>query len=325
MSSIRNTVLLYRPSLSVWSARKKDKAESAKVTKDNGAVDGSANVNKQLLPDCKELEAVQTWANSFRTFIYTNTSPWDDSGWRCGHVVKHMDFMAEAGDRMAQGYQLRDELVRHYLTLMADAKFKLNHMFNPADYPTEHEVKHKYHFSIEVQAMPAADDIRIIESVPAAEVDKLVKAAENAVNTRLAGAMEDTYQRLYKVVLKVATTLEQYDSKLIKKFNDSLIGNVAELVEVMPALNLTNSPKLAALAAEAKDLSLYAPLDLRTSDAVRRAAIQDARALAAKFTGVLDVADPVKAPVLARAPAPAAIVPAAPAEDIASMFAGMMD
>jgi hypothetical protein len=38
----------------------------------------------------------------------------------------------------------------------------------------------------------------------------------------------------------MANTLEQYGNKTVKKFNDSLVDNIAKIVSVMPALNLTN-------------------------------------------------------------------------------------
>lgn len=324
MSSIRNTVLLYRPSLSVWAARKKDKSESVKVNAQAGAIDGAANVNKQLLPECHELEAVQKWANSFRTFVYLRTETWDDSGWRCGHALAHMDFMAEAGDRITEGYALVDALVAAYPKLFADAKFKLNHMFNAADYPTEHEVRSKYHFSIEVQPIPAAEDLRIVDGIPPAEVDKLVSEAVAHTEARLQAAMAGAYQKLYDVVVKLANTLEAYGDKTIKKFNDSLIENIDALIAVMPALNLTNDPVLAALAHDAQQLTGYALVDLRRDDAVRAAAITEARALAAKFHGL--AAAPV-VPVVPVVSTVATVLPAAPLPapaNLASVFGDMM-
>src|ERR1700744_3470068 len=104
MSQFRNSMMLYRPSLSCWTARKKDKDQSAKANKDAGAVEGAANVYKALLPDCAELMAVQKWATSFRSWVYATTLPWDDMGGRVAKVERHMDFMTEAGDRIRAGY-----------------------------------------------------------------------------------------------------------------------------------------------------------------------------------------------------------------------------
>ncbi|MDN7537054.1 hypothetical protein [Burkholderia cenocepacia] len=300
--SLRNSVLLYRPSLSIWTAKRLDKAQSQKVTQDAGATDGSARVHKDLLPDCAELDDVQKWANSYRTFIYTNTAPWDDSGWRVGNVARHMDFMAESGDRITQGYLLVDALMVAYQRAVAEAQFRLAHLFNPSDYPGDQEVRSKFRFSLDVMPLPAADDFRIVEGVDQAEVDRLIGDAKAATEQRIAGAMDEAYKRLHAVVAKMASTLEQYGDKTVKKFNDSLVGNIAELVAVMPALNLTNDPKLAALCDEARSLATYSPVDLRKDEHVRTAAITEARALAAKF------AEPEQITTVTRATSDASLV-----------------
>jgi hypothetical protein len=309
MSRYRNSNLLYRPSLSIWTARKLDKAESVKVNKDNGAVDGAANVHKQLLPESKELLSVQKWANAFRTFIYTGTLPWDDSGWRIGAVARHMDFMAEAGDRIAEGEVLVDAFVHAYAYEMEQAKFRLNHLFNASDYPGPMEVRTKFKFLLDVMPMPSAEDFRVVDGIPQAEVDKLVQIAQAGTEQRIQEAMKEAYERLYQVVAKLANTLEQYGNGTTKKFNDSLVENIAEIVGVMPALNLTNDPHLAALATDAKQLAQYSLVDLRKNDSVRDAAITEARTLAAKFKGFVSASQPATpTPVVQVAPVPVAPV-----------------
>ena len=334
MSSIRNTSLLYRPSLSVWTARKLDKNESAKVNKDAGAVEGAANVHKHLLPECAELEAIQKWAGAFRTFVYTSTLPWDDSGWRIGSVVRHMDFMAECGDRIRTGEALVDDFARAYSKALDAAKFQLNHLWSASDYPGVNEMRAKFRFVVDVQPMPASDDFRVVDGVPQAEVDRLVQVAQDHVQARVGEAMKEAYRRLYEVVAKMANTLEQYGNKTVKKFNDSLVENIAEIVAVMPALNLTKDPHLEALASEAKQLALYSAMDLRRDEHTREAAIQDARALAVKFKGV--VAEASLPPPLATKPevpqAPRlvltaeqlATIPTIPASSAQALFADML-
>lgn len=283
--SLRNSTLLYRPSLSVWTARKLDKTQSVLVAHNADAKEGVANVHKQLLPDCKELENVTKWATQFRTFIYTSTLPWDDSGWRIGQVARHMEFMQEIGDRIQLGNLLVDELMQVYKSRVEEAKFTLNKMFNPMDYPPVPEVRARFAFDVNVMPMPAASDFRAVEGIPKEEVAKLEKAAADAVEARIADAMKEAYERLYEVVAAMANTLDGYDGGTIKKFNDSLVGNIAKIVKVMPALNLTNDPKLAALASDAEELANYAAMDLRQHAPTREAAINEARKLQMKFKG----------------------------------------
>ena len=278
--SIRNSVLLYRLSLSVWTARKLDKGESAKVTQDAGAKDGTARVHKDLLPDCAELEAIRKWSTQLRTFVYLSTLPWDDAGWRAGNATKHMDFMMEVGDRIREGEALVDAFLAVYQQAIANAQFELAGMFNAADYETAEQVRRKFSFNIDVMTMPNTEDFRVVDGLSQEEADRLVVTAQTGTEQRISAAMEDAYQRLYDVVAKMAGTLDAFGAGEIKKFNDTLVSNIDDLIQVMPALNLTNDPKLAALAAQAKSLVAYSAIDLRKNPEVRAAASAEARALA---------------------------------------------
>jgi hypothetical protein len=295
MSKYRTSNLLYRPSLSIWTARIKDKSETVKVNANAGAVTGAANVNKQLLPDSPELLSIQKWASSFRTWIYLNTLPWDDTGWRIGRVDQHIDFMAAAGDRMREGDTLVDSFCASYRSSVEEARFKLANMFNDGDYPGEQEVRAKFAFAVDVMPIGNADDFRVVDGLPPAEVDKLVAQVAAQTEQKVADAMREAFKRLFEVVSKVSSTLTAYGNKEVKKFNDTLIGNISDLVAVMPALNLTNNPMLIELTADAERLATYDLGDLRKNDVTRGAAIKEAEGIAKKFRKYLGEAEPTAA------------------------------
>lgn len=287
-SQFRNSMMLYRPSLSVWTARKKDKEQSEKTNKDAGAVAGAANVYKALLPDSKELMNVQRWATGFRAWVYQTTLPWDDNGGRVARVEKHMEFMQMAGDKMREGDALVDEFMNMYASSIEVAKFKLNGMFNADDYPTVETVRRKFFFTIECEAVPEAADFRIIDGLPPEEVERLVHDASSGIERRIGAAMAELQDRLMDVVVKFRDTLMAFGNKEIKKFNDTLQTNITDLTSIVPSLNLTNDPQLAALGIEAGKLGAYDLKDLRKDEAVRNGAIAEAGLLIAKFTGNTD-------------------------------------
>lgn len=335
VSNYRNSNLLYKASLSVWTARKKDKGESLKVNTAAGAVDGAANVHKQLLPDSPELLAVQKWATGFRTWIYDTTLPWDDSGWRIGRTIRHMDFMAEAGDRTRVGEALVNDFIDTYQRAVEEAKFKLNGMFNQSDYPSADEVRRKFCFSVDCMTMPTSEDFRVVDGVEQAEVDRLVEVAKTDTEQRIGAAMKEAYSRLYDVVSKMAITLTQYGNKDIKKFNNTLIGNITTLAAIMPALNLTDDPALAELTRQAERLASYDLMDLRENETTRNAAIREASSLAKQFAGMVpevaiptakpDVIAEITAVVEAEPIEVAARLIAAPASEVALLAGGWGD
>src|ERR1700731_220401 len=239
MSKYHNSNLLYRPSVSVWTARKKDKAESAKVNSNAGVIEGAANVHKQLLPDSAELDAVHKYATTFRAWIYANTLPWGDNGERIGRAERHLEFMIEVGDRQREFYDLVDAFIAAYGQAYENAKFTLNAMFNPNDYPGQNEVRSKFSISLDVATLPNSEDFRVVDGIPQEEVDKLCEIAKSSTEARIQAGMTEAYTRLFDVVSKMATTLAQFGDKEIKKFNNSLKDNIECLIDVMPALNIT--------------------------------------------------------------------------------------
>ena len=319
MSNIRNSNLLYRPAISVWTARRLDRTQTEQVNENAGAVAGAARVNKQLLPECAELEAIQKFASGFRNWVYANTLPWDDGGARIGGVLRHMDFMSEVGDKMREFDALVDTFIDNYETAKANARFTLNTMFSDDEYPGVSELRGKFRISIDVMPLPDAEDLRCIDGITTEEADKLASVAAANVEARLKAGMDEAYERLFNVVAKMAVTLTQFGNREVKKFNDTLVGNIADIVAVMPALNIMGDPKLTALTTEAKLLLDYDLKDLRKDDLTRAAAIKDAQALVAKFDAIMGRGTTVPAGQVAAMPD----VPAA-ATGMADLFADMM-
>lgn len=283
--SYHTSNLLYRPSISVWTARRRDKSESLKVNANAGAISGAANVHKQLLPDNEALEAIQKHVNVFRTWVYDSTLPWDDAGWRIGQVSRHMDFMSEAGDYMRRFDDLVDDFLRGYDTAVSEAAFKLNALYDYSDYPTKEEVANKFRINLECMPLPNVDDFRVVEGMDTAEVERLCAQAADAVEQKVKAGMDEAYNRLFTVVSKMAQTLRAYGNKEVKKFNDTLVTNIGDLVQIMPALNIMNDARLTTLAQEAEKLTQYAVVDLRTHEGTRKAAMMEAEALMRKFEG----------------------------------------
>ncbi len=285
-SQYRNSNLLYRPSVGIWTARKLDKAESVDVNERNGAKRGVASVYKDLLPDSVCLEKVKQYASAYRAWVKSRTLPWDD-GTFIGQVCNHMQLMSDAGDRAREFDALVDAFIDEYAQAYEHARFTMGNLFNAADYPGISEVRAKFYITLDVMPMPATEDFRVVEGVPPEEVERLCAVSEQVMQDKTQAAMTTAYERIYAVVAKMGTTLTQFGDKEIKKFNDTLIGNIEDLIGVMPALNITNDPKLAALTDECKVLLDYDLKDLRKDEGTRKAAIKDAEALAGKFAKIM--------------------------------------
>jgi hypothetical protein len=71
-------------------------------------------------------------------------------------------------------------------------------------------------------------------------------------------------------------------------FRDSLVGNIEQLVDMLPGLNVLNDPDLDAIGKEVKARLLgYDLKDLRKKPAVRSAAAREAQEIMDKMAGFM--------------------------------------
>jgi hypothetical protein len=81
--NLNSVALICEFNASVWTARKLDRNESAKVCDGAGAKNKSAaRVNKNLFAGRSELEDIGKLVTETRNYVYDNTLPWSDSGQR---------------------------------------------------------------------------------------------------------------------------------------------------------------------------------------------------------------------------------------------------
>jgi hypothetical protein len=119
------------------------------------------------------------------------------------------------------------------------------------------------------------------------EVKRIRAEIEHDVKEATQVAMNDLWERLYQAVSHMAERLDgtaKYrgiKSKRAKtkdkRFRDSLVENLVDLVALIPKLNLTDDPKLEDIRRRIeKELTKFDPEDLREDKALRSKAKRSA-------------------------------------------------
>lgn len=270
--SIKTKAMLVNLSISQWTARKFDRKTTEEVDAQHGT-DQAGRFNKILIAQ-DAIRTVAQAATAARTYHYTNTLPWSDNGARVLPTTNYLEYTAEIQRFKAQFENAAQTLINNYPALIDDARQALKSLFNPSDYPAPEEIASKYRFKIDIDAIPEAADFRV--DINAAELANLQAEIEDRTQRLQAAAMQDLYKRLYDVITHAAETLKSPD----KIFRDSLIGNIADVVDLLPRLNLTGDKALDDLTQQAKrTLAGLTPDDLRTKPIIRSIAAQDAAAI----------------------------------------------
>jgi hypothetical protein len=271
--------MLVNLSIAQWSGRKLDRGVTAEVIADHKADRDAGRWNKSLVLG-RALEGVKRAASDARTFHYLNTLPWSDDGSRILTAAHFMEYSGKVGEHERKFKAAADEFEIAYPALIDAAQAGLGDMFDLADYPSPGEVRSRFSFSVKFLPLPAGEDFRV--ELSSDDVTRIKGEIEAQVQDATAQAMRDLWRRLYDAVRHVSDKLKDGDAI----FRDSLIGNVRELVDLLPALNLTGDPALISCVDEVRDkLADLDPQALRDHEFDRRAAARVADDIARKMVG----------------------------------------
>jgi len=278
---LHDEAMIVRLSISKWTARKFDKTITQKVIREYGTADDSGRFNKVLIAK-ESIQVIDRAATAARAFHYEQTLPWDDAG---GRILPAKNFMAYSKEMRTLKEKFGEavrEFVQNYPQYREEAETRLSGMFNPADYPSTHEIERKFDFGTDIEPVPHADDFRV--KLQKRDSDRISKALEESVDRRVKNATEDLFRRLAEVTKRFAETLSNPDAI----FRDSLVENAVELVNLLPRLNVANDPELEKIRKEvSKKLASQDAENLRNAPKVRQKAADDAQAILDKMSGFL--------------------------------------
>lgn len=239
--SIASSAMLVELNISVWTARKLDKRASEEVVSNKNAAKGVANVNKKLLGDCAELDAVQKFTANSRNMHYAMTLPWSDSGLRLLPTAQYFKYQQAITDAQAETERLVGEFMKAYTWEVTQAQVKLGELFNRDDYPTEDSVRSKFRFKVNYIPLPDAGDFRV--DIGNETKNALAEQYSKYYESQLKVAMDDVWQRAFDALNKMSERLD-YGDETKKIFRDSLVDNLMDVVSIMEACNITKDPRM---------------------------------------------------------------------------------
>lgn len=273
-------------SASMYTGRKKDKAAAATVSEKYGNEVELGSFVKQSIP-AEYLKAIQSNINDFRVFLYFNTLPWTHKG----DLLLSTDLYKKVMDKQRECFlnheKLVAEFIENYENYKVDAETRLNGLFNPADYPSLSKVKSKFSWSIDFQSIQSAKNFKV--DLAENEVNEI--AAKIAMNNSAAvkNAMANVWQRVFDSIKALSEKMKENrtdktGADVSPIFRNSIIENIKELIDILPGLNITNDPALAAAAADlSRDIASLNPDVLRENKELRKETAEKADAILNKI------------------------------------------
>jgi hypothetical protein len=265
--------VLVSVAISQWTARKLDKKVTAETNTRYHAASDAIRANKLLLEKGTLVE-LSGLVSRARHLHYRMTRPWADDGPRILANVLFHKFSEEFGAIEREFNAAADRFARDYPRFVQERKKALNGLFDAADYPAPQDIRAKFKLEKSIMAFPDAEDFRAdLDDDTVADIKAQINATSDAV---VDNAMKHTAQQIIETVGHMATRLAEYRAgegkgdKSEGVFRDSLVENVRELADLLPAFNLTDDPKLTAITKRIKtELCAEDAADLRKNDTVR--------------------------------------------------------
>tara|TARA_B110000977_G_C11069261_1_gene488962 strand:+ start:357 stop:1214 length:858 start_codon:yes stop_codon:yes gene_type:complete len=242
---------------SKWTGRKKDKAASATVTSQNYAAKGVASVSKMLLGESPALMALTKHASNARNLHYSMTLPWDDLGNRMLPSASYFRYHEVMTDMQNEFNRMVDDFLQSYTWEVSRAQARLGDLFEKNDYPSADSLRSKFAFRVDYATISDPDDFRVKIGDESAAI--LKEHMNNYHNKRFDMAMDNLWKRVHTAVANMSERLRvgEDDERVSKTgsltFNDSLVGNVLDMVDLLGTCNVTGDSKQEAIRRQLED------------------------------------------------------------------------
>lgn len=261
--SLQTNAMLVTLSVSCWTGRVQDKKVSEEVDANHGAT--NAGRYNKLLIDKTYMDPLVQHTGKVRQYHYKMTLPWQDNGARLLPSALFMEYSQEIRSLTASYENIVDNFIQLYDSkLVQDARVRLGTLYDPEDYPPGADLRSKFSISTDIVPVPDGHDFRV--DIGDAERTRISKEISATVANRQRQAEVDAWERCRAVV----STIQARLSSPKPVIRESLVDNAAELVRLLPGLNLGNNPKMQAVCDSIATELIVNPNILRNSMSARK-------------------------------------------------------
>jgi hypothetical protein len=297
MVDVSNTELLKNKALTVRLTRKKlnrntmDKDLSGYLQEiKNVTENGAVRVNKSLFPK-EATDKYQRVITEAAKYFYRVTTPWDDMGWRLLSIDIYKDFVKQMKKHTREFREAVTDFITNFAGYVEAMKPVLGDAFKADDY-SEYLYSNgdvniegllaKFALEVEYGTVSNADDLRATLT----ETDREVITAH---------ITEQNQKKFQKSQEHIVTLLHEHVMAIHDRlsvegqiFRDSLIGNLEDLVDLIPKMNIAGDPAINKLAEDAKArLLTFDPQTLREDTKARKAVADEAKDILDGMKGLI--------------------------------------
>ena len=229
---------------------------------------------KKLMDESAKFKAVTSKLNEAYNWHKAVTMPFLDNGMRMLHVDKMDDYILQTNKYKSEIQRLLLDLKPEWDNEIALDMQRLAGLGNVKDYPSWGEIEYKYSIDVKFLPVPEASDFRF-------QVDQdIVNELDNMKKQAKIEGRQEVFARVEKVV---GVAIDQC-TKSNPRIFDSMLGNMADLADVMKYLNIHDDPEMTVVAEKLKELSeSCTTFNLRNDEVIRKVLASDCEAFISKL------------------------------------------
>ena len=249
-----------------WS--KKDKVAAKNAADAENAEEDAFSAYAKLCPDdFKEIRLTpgRVVAEVRALLNYPFNAKWDSDGNALVLNIKLEDTLRKLAELRAKFFGSVDALCAELPNIESAAKVKLNGAYDRLGFPCEADIRAKFGFEIEQNALPDASDVRLRHCSPAA-VEAVRKSVQTAATKKLGEINKAVVGEIEKSLGRVVDGLSKFTSGESCRFENTLITDLEAMVENLPALNVTGDRGVEAAVTRSRELlsGLHKALEEKT-------------------------------------------------------------
>lgn len=241
--SLHKSSVLVKLTVKTWDGFRKDKRVADRVDEEFKTAGDAGNYNKRLL-DKSALSPIIKLNGKIRMEHARMTMPWCYDGVSLlptKLMFEYTGLMRDLKDRHATAVE---NLVSQYPIYKANQAARLGELYNPEDYPSQDELRHRFGVSIGFFPVPQSD--HFIVDLEADAMKALKDELSKDLAQTSARAIESVYTRVQEMVDHLHERLADPENI----FHNSMMSNIEQLVAVLPGLNVFNDPTLSKVCEE---------------------------------------------------------------------------
>jgi hypothetical protein len=273
-NQLASKAVLMRLSIGSPGTQRADRATSEKVKASEHLGQNSGKWVKELYPP-DAMAGIRKLDGEAQRYHSAVTLPFDTG---CG--ILPAGLIIEYGDRMRQFKSKRGLLIAEFIaqhpSFIEWAQREHNGTFDASLYDAE---KAKAAFYFRTEPIPVPDSCHF-ESTVTSLLGVDAEGVDQRVRDASVEAQRELLRRMIEPVAHMARTLAKDSPKIF----DTLTGNLSEMAELVPKLNLAGDAELDAIAKEMADLAKYKREDLK-KDMFKSEARKQAEAVLKKLEG----------------------------------------